>query len=550
MLSTTLLKIKSARAACIPGFALKSALLCLIFSSGALANIDYMQNQSADFFLTLSRNAATDSADAVNYNPAGTALMKDGLYVQLANQSAFINYSIKHQGDTYRSEKPEWLIPNAYVIYKKGKFSVFGGFTIPAGGGTLNYKNGVPMMPIYSSLVRDEALKEIASTLKAEMWDAVQTTTGTDGDMLRAYISSENHVSQLVDDFIDLSSTSVAWEDGSITGSSMYLAGTVGGAYRFNNYVSLSVGLRYMHVVNSYKGFSRYRVNPGATAANINYPDGLDPLTLVELVHQQFIDQAVDGTDAGDDNQTGEDAGLNDASDEIVNLQLDATTTADGIGGIVGLDIVPFEDMVIGLRLETPTFLSFVEDVHDNKDFGGMFVDGRVTSRDLPMLLGVGLSYSPIRYLGLYTSFNFYFTTLSDRAGDRKDEVISYDDDYGTGIDACVGIEGRIKWFRLGFGYMYADPMGNSKTYNDLEYALRSHTIAGGINFTYDFTGHVISTTFSLSKNFFEKGKSESGDETFNKDIWTFAIGLEYRYHGFSQPDTGAAGKLPMTLKQ
>ncbi len=40
------------------------------------------QNLSADYIRTLNRNAATDMADAAAFNPAGTAMMQDGLYVK------------------------------------------------------------------------------------------------------------------------------------------------------------------------------------------------------------------------------------------------------------------------------------------------------------------------------------------------------------------------------------------------------------------------------------------------------------------------------------
>nr|MCU0561251.1 hypothetical protein [Desulfobacterales bacterium] len=40
------------------------------------------QNLSADYIRTLNRNAATDSADAVAFNPAGTAMMQNGLYLR------------------------------------------------------------------------------------------------------------------------------------------------------------------------------------------------------------------------------------------------------------------------------------------------------------------------------------------------------------------------------------------------------------------------------------------------------------------------------------
>ena len=40
------------------------------------------QNLSADYIRTLNRNAANDMADAAAFNPAGTAMMQDGLYVK------------------------------------------------------------------------------------------------------------------------------------------------------------------------------------------------------------------------------------------------------------------------------------------------------------------------------------------------------------------------------------------------------------------------------------------------------------------------------------
>jgi long-subunit fatty acid transport protein len=40
------------------------------------------QNLSAEYIRTLNRNAATDTADASVFNPAGTAMMENGLYLK------------------------------------------------------------------------------------------------------------------------------------------------------------------------------------------------------------------------------------------------------------------------------------------------------------------------------------------------------------------------------------------------------------------------------------------------------------------------------------
>jgi len=62
--------------------------------------------------------------------------------------------------------------------------------------------------------------------------------------------------------------------------------------------------------------------------------------------------------------------------------------TADGFGGIIGINLSPTKDFNIGLRYETKTSLDFERDV--KTDDLGIFVDGSKARRDLPALLGLG----------------------------------------------------------------------------------------------------------------------------------------------------------------
>ena len=63
------------------GSGLSGAMVGLASSlqAGGIIN---KQNLSADYIRTLNRNAATDMADAAAFNPAGTAMMQDGLYLK------------------------------------------------------------------------------------------------------------------------------------------------------------------------------------------------------------------------------------------------------------------------------------------------------------------------------------------------------------------------------------------------------------------------------------------------------------------------------------
>ncbi len=117
-----------------------------VFASG----MENKNNFSADYVRTLNRAAATDSADAAVYNPAGTTQLKDGLHISLNNQ-----YIIKKQGHraeqndvssawgTYGYEfqdtTPVPVLPSLFLVYKKDQFAGFFAFTIPGGGGTVRY---------------------------------------------------------------------------------------------------------------------------------------------------------------------------------------------------------------------------------------------------------------------------------------------------------------------------------------------------------------------------------------------------------------------------
>ncbi len=119
-------------------------MLGLIFSltSPLIAGgIDNKHNYSAEYIRTLNRNAATDSADAVAYNPAGVMRMEDGLYLNLSAQYPTKTYSNTVGGIDYEDDEPN-IIPGLFALYKKDRWAGFAAFTIPAGGGTIKYERG------------------------------------------------------------------------------------------------------------------------------------------------------------------------------------------------------------------------------------------------------------------------------------------------------------------------------------------------------------------------------------------------------------------------
>jgi long-chain fatty acid transport protein len=169
------------------------------------------QNFSAEYLRTFSRNAATDAADATVFNPAGVMKMEDGFYGNLGIFYALKDYNNEILGTDYGSDEPS-IIPGLFVLYKQDKWAGFFAFTIPGGGGKVDYKDGS------------------ATT--------IAVTAGT-------YPSS-------------------------LVAESIYYGYTVGGAYEINDMVSVAVGLRF---VDAFKDIDATLDHPLVGISKLEYKD-------------------------------------------------------------------------------------------------------------------------------------------------------------------------------------------------------------------------------------------------------------------------------------
>jgi long-chain fatty acid transport protein len=108
-----------------------------IFAGG----VENKHNWSAEYMRTLNRNAATDAADAVAYNPAGVGKMGNGFFANLSVQQVLKDYANTVDDAEYASNTPS-LLPGIFAVYNTDKWSAFGGVTIPIGGGKVEFDNG------------------------------------------------------------------------------------------------------------------------------------------------------------------------------------------------------------------------------------------------------------------------------------------------------------------------------------------------------------------------------------------------------------------------
>lgn len=178
----------------------------VVLAGGIVTN----SNQSAQFVRTLSRNASTE-IDATYFNPAGLTDLADGWHFALYNQTIFQektvtnNFQFLNQ-DEFVGEVNVPFFPNLYATFKQNKLAVSVGFGPNGGGGTAEYKSGLPSFEIPVSLA---PLLANAQGYRSEI---------------------------------------------SFNGSSVYYGFQANVAYELTDRISLAVGGRYISAVNQYEG--------------------------------------------------------------------------------------------------------------------------------------------------------------------------------------------------------------------------------------------------------------------------------------------------------
>lgn len=189
-------------------------LVFLLTAPLLAGGIDNKHNFSAEYIRTLNRNAAVDSADVVVYNPAGVMQMENGFYLNFTGQYAAKDYSNTIGGMEYDSDTPD-IVPSLFALYKKDKWAGFAAFTIPVGGGAVEYEKG--------SATTLSLATSLALTPGLFVWPIV-------GQYME--------------------------------GESYYYGLTVGGAYAINDMVSVSLGLRYSDANIERSGYATATASP------------------------------------------------------------------------------------------------------------------------------------------------------------------------------------------------------------------------------------------------------------------------------------------------
>jgi len=201
-------------------FCISTSIVLQVKSGGLVTN----SNQSASYYRMLARGASI-SGDAVYYNPAGLVFLDQGFTVSLNSQMIWMQRTINNDLSTLNNTKfvgnlyvP--VFPGVYAAYKTGNWAFSLGFNPPAGGGSIEFKEGLPMLENTVSLIPGLLSSQALTTTRYSMQAMMK-------------------------------------------GTSIAYGIQAGASYKINETIGVSGGIRMLFANNSYEGYVRdIMINP------------------------------------------------------------------------------------------------------------------------------------------------------------------------------------------------------------------------------------------------------------------------------------------------
>ena len=331
-------------------------ILSLLASANAFAgSIDYLAQQDAEYFAHPAMIGKVGVSGAY-YNPAGTAFLEDGLYIQLNSQTLFKNYEMQTEINkklNHESDHPSAFVPSLQMVKKEGDRSSFLHAGAAAGGGTVKYKNGISAFEVIG--------QEIEKGLP-----------GSDVEYLNG---------------------------STVNGTSYYINTTFGVAQKITPKFSIAGGARLIYAMRELDGTANYKLYAGKVL-----PDEIPDVNKTGNVRVD-IDSERTGWGVGGvfgfHYQPTEKLNIGFKYETEVELNLDADGKVDTTSNNTIFDKAGITNG-IDQKLEAhPVIAEWLED----------------DRRNLPAMMALGISYELTDRITLLTSGNYYFIKDANRNG-------------------------------------------------------------------------------------------------------------------------------------
>lgn len=454
---------------------LKAALV-LSATAAFAGGVENKTNMSTGYLRNPSRNTENQRPEAAFYNIAGTAFMKEGLYIEAGNQFVFKEYGNELKTGNYfastygiydyysNDETTVYLYPNADIVFKKSRWSIFANFGVYAGGGALSYSEGTSATTLMflngAKTCKEEAAKYAYAAAAAsakgetELASNYNNSYMTYGKAAMASLAMAKHHS--------LDVTSITY------------GGQLGASFQVFDWLSLAAAFRYV--------------------------TGTQDMSLT--------------------------------CNDIVFMALNGGNTisynARGFGEscVFGVHVKPTFAPGLDIALQYQTLSRIAYDVNTVEGnvapFFGITTD-KTFRTDLPAVLNFGIGYQAFKPLYLSASFNYYFNNFAD-----QDSILS-ETDYDNSWELAFGADYRIcKYIGVSAGFEYGKQGITAKSNSTFNPVLDSFVVGGGIEI-YPHEKFTITGAFMYCKYFGADYSLSSIKTELSKKITMCSIGLTYK---------------------
>ncbi|SJZ83897.1 long-chain fatty acid transport protein [Cetobacterium ceti] len=453
------------------------AAILLTSIKGFAGSIDYLSQQDAEYFAHPSMTGKIGVSGAY-YNPAGTAFMEDGTYMQVNNQTHFKTYKMKVDGETFKSDKPSPIIPSIQIVkVDNGRSYFFHGGAI-AGGGNVAYEGGLGMFKVMENMLNEGLNKqaiEIAKKTKQNLnlpsnFKPIQFTGGN-----------------------------------TVKGSSYYVTLQGGVAQKINDHWSAAFALRYVNAERKLKGVGNYSLTAPNYDKNFNMI-GITHANPRFDINSERTAQGVNGI-----------FGLNYNNDKLnVGLRYETETRLNFKTKEKNL-----KSFASSFGNTNPIIAAGIIDKITNNQNVKEWTNGAKGKRNLPAMASIGASYAITEKTTLLTSGNYYFIK---EAGDSFGAY----DGYHNGYEVAFGIDHKLneKWTLMG-GYQYTNTGANKHTYKDTDYALDADMFGLGVKYQYSPNLSLMATGATVVYH----SATSVTNVTYSKHVYSMGLGATYKFN-------------------
>ena len=463
----------------------------MIFASG----VENKTNLSTGYLRNPSRNTENERPEAAFYNIAGTAFLKEGLWIGGGNQFVFKEYS--NEMDTnnsysaygisdYKStdDTTVWLYPDLNAVYKKGKWSIFSNFGVYAGGGSLSYDEGTSATTLmFLNGANNQKNTATKAALAAAAASSTASTYSAAGDTANAatYTALAQKYSAEQTAYTNAAGASLEMaKSHSLDVTSITYGIQLGAAYLVTDWLSLSAAYRYTI--------------------------GTQDMTL-KCNSDTF--KKINGSN---------------------KISYDATGYGQSM--VFGIHAKPPVVPKLDLSLQYQTLSRIEYKVENVKGEIAQYYDitnDKNFRTDLPAVLNLGAGYHLLDNLYVSTSFNYYFNDFA-----RQDSILS-ETDYDNSWEIALGVDYRFcKYVGASLGASYGN-QGTTDTSNSSFNPVLDNVVIGG-GFEIYPTEKLTVALSCLYANYFDTdyylgSKTDSTKTVLSKDVINAGIGVTYHFN-------------------